>query len=44
MLISILYGRGIMSVPKFYIGDIVELKKQHPCGNKLRNYKARDRY
>ncbi|TYQ14952.1 UNVERIFIED_CONTAM: hypothetical protein Cloal_1351 [Acetivibrio alkalicellulosi] len=21
-------------VPKFCIGDIVELKKQHPCGNK----------
>jgi|BioPla2DNA2_1021312.scaffolds.fasta_scaffold48611_2 hypothetical protein len=21
-------------VPKFYIGDIVELKKQHPCGSK----------
>lgn len=21
-------------IPKFNIGDIVELKKQHPCGNK----------
>jgi hypothetical protein len=23
-----------MTIKQFYIGDIVELKKPHPCGNK----------
>lgn len=23
-----------MEIRKFYVGDIVELKKQHPCGSK----------
>lgn len=28
------YG-GKMQIPKFFVGDTLELKKQHPCGEKL---------
>jgi hypothetical protein len=26
--------RGINMVKEFYLGDIVEMKKEHPCGSK----------
>lgn len=24
-----------MEIPRFYLGDVVELRKQHPCGSSL---------
>lgn len=28
-------GKGVRQLPvKFYVGDVVELRKQHPCGSK----------
>ncbi len=28
-------GGILMQIPKINVGDILELKKPHPCGNKL---------
>lgn len=28
-------GGELMQVPKISVGDILELKKNHPCGNRL---------